>query len=74
MNNQYYVPTQQKRYVTGDFIYELVPDATTVEIISTKTQNVDDVTKNMTQYNELFADYNNIAKKHLFTKTDNEIC
>jgi hypothetical protein len=36
--------------------------ATTVEIISTKTQNVDDVTKNMTQYNELFADYNNIAK------------
>ena len=62
MNNQYYVPTQQKDIATGDFIYELVPDATTVEIISTKTQNVDDVTKNMTQYNELFADYNNIAK------------
>jgi len=62
MNNQYYVPTQQKDVATGDFIYELVPDATTVEIISTKTQNVDDVTKNMTQYNELFADYNNIAK------------
>ena len=62
MNNQYYVPTQQKDIATGDFIYELVPDATTVEIISTKTQNVDDVTKNMTQFNELYADYNNIAK------------
>jgi len=62
MNNQYYVPTQQKDIATGDFIYELVPDATSVEIISTKTQNVDDVSKNMTQFNELYADYNNIAK------------
>ena len=40
------VPTQQKDPATGDFIYQLVPDATTVEIISTKTQNVDDFSKN----------------------------
>jgi len=62
VNDQYYIPTTQKDSVTGDFIYELVPDPTNIEIISSTTQAVDDVTKNMTQYNEIFSDYNNIAK------------
>jgi len=62
VNDQYYVPTQKKDSVTGDFIYELVSDPTNIEIISSTTQAVDDVTKNMTQYNEIFSDYNNIAK------------
>ena len=62
VNNQYYVPTTKKDSVTGDYIYEIVPDPTNIEIISSTTQDVDDVTKNMTQYNEIFADYNNIAK------------
>ncbi len=62
VNDQYYIPTQKKDAVTGDFIYELVPDPTNIEIISSTTQAVDDVTKNMTQYNEIFSDYNNIAK------------
>ena len=62
VNGQYYVPTTKKDSVTGDFIYELVDDPTNIEIISSTTQAVDDVTKNMTQYNEIYADYNNIAK------------
>jgi len=62
VNDQYYIPTTKKDSVTGDFIYELVPDPTNIEIISSTTQDVDDVTKNMTQYNEIFSDYNNIAK------------
>ena len=62
VNNQYYIPTTKKDSVTGDYIYEIVPDPTNIEIISSTTQDVDDVTKNMTQYNEIFADYNNIAK------------
>ena len=62
VNDQYYVPTTKKDAVTGDYIYEIVPDPTNIEIISSTTQDVDDVTKNMTQYNEIFSDYNNIAK------------
>ena len=62
VNDQYYIPTTQKDSVTGDFIYELVPDPTNIEIISSTTQAVDDVSKNMTQYNEIYSDYNNIAK------------
>ena len=62
VNGQYYIPTTKKDSVTGDFIYELVDDPTNIEIISSTTQAVDDVTKNMTQYNEIFADYNNIGK------------
>ena len=62
VNDQYYVPTTKKDPETGDFIYELVSDPTSIEIISSTTQAVDDVTKNMTQYNEIYSDYNNIAK------------
>ncbi|MDB9844630.1 hypothetical protein OAC44_00805 [bacterium] len=62
VNDQYYVPTTKKDAVTGDYIYEIVQDPTNIEIISSTTQAVDDVTKNMTQYNEIFSDYNNIAK------------
>jgi len=62
VNDQYYIPTTKKDAVTGDFIYELVPDPTNIEIISSTTQAVDDVSKNMTQYNEIYSDYNNIAK------------
>ena len=62
VNDQYYVPTTKKDAVTGDYIYEIVQDPTNIEIISSTTQAVDDVTKNMTQYNEIYSDYNNIAK------------
>ena len=40
VNDQYYIPTQQKDPTTNDWIYELVPNPTTVEVISTKTQDV----------------------------------
>ena len=61
VNDQYYVPTKQKD-TNGEWIYQLVPDPTSVEIISTKQQNVDDVSKNMTQHNEIYSDMMNISK------------
>ena len=61
VNDQYYVPTKQKD-TNGEWIYQIVSDPTTVEIISTKQQNVDDVSKNMTQHNEIYSDMMNISK------------
>ena len=61
VNDQYYIPTKQKD-VNGEWIYQIVPDPTSVEIISTKSQDVDDISKNMTQHNEIYADMMNISK------------
>ena len=49
VNDQYYIPTQQKDPTTNDWIYELVPNPTTVEVISTKNQDVDNITKGKSQ-------------------------
>ena len=61
VNDQYYIPTKQKD-VNGEWIYQIVPDPTSVEIISTKSQDVDNISKNMTQHNEIYADMMNISK------------
>jgi hypothetical protein len=50
VNDQYYIPTQQKDPTTDDWIYELVPDPTSVEVISTKNQDVDGITKGKSQF------------------------
>lgn len=62
VNDQYYIPTKQKDPSNGEWIYEIVPDPTNVEVISTKNQDIDDVTKNMAIYNETYADYINVGK------------
>ena len=50
VNDQYYIPTQQKDPTTNDWIYELVPNPTTVEVISTKNQDVLDQVKMGSQF------------------------
>jgi len=50
VNDQYYIPTQQKDPTTDDWIYELVPNPTSVEVISTKNQDVDGITKGKSQF------------------------
>ena len=62
VNDQYYVPTKQKDPSNGEWIYEIVPDPQSVQIISSKNQDVEDVSKNMSQYNKIYSEYMNMAK------------
>jgi hypothetical protein len=61
VGNQYYIPTNQKD-TNGEWIYELVPDPRTVEIISTKNQDVDNVTKGMSQYLQVRGAFDTVDK------------
>ena len=60
-DSNYYVPTNQ-RNPEGDWIYDIVPSPETVEIISSKNQDVKNVSKNMQIYNEDYADFVNLGK------------
>ena len=46
-NDQYWIPTTQKDPETNTWLYELAPNPDTIELISTKTQEVDKVGKAM---------------------------
>ena len=61
VGNQYYVPTPQKD-TDGNWIYELVPDPTTVEVISTKNQDVSNVNKNLSQYLQVQGAFDTVDK------------
>jgi hypothetical protein len=61
VGNQYYVPTPQKD-TDGNWIYELVPDAGSVEVISTKSQDVSNVNKNLSQYLQVQGAFDTVDK------------
>lgn len=50
VNDQYYIPTQQKDPTTNDWIYELVPNPTTVVPITTTTEEMGSMLKGKSQF------------------------
>ena len=62
VNDQYYVPTTQKDPESGEWIYQIVPDANSVEIISTKNQDVNKATKGMSQYIQVRGAFDTVDK------------